>query len=95
MEKQRITLNIAGESYPLTIDGTKEEIYRRAAREINNWVASLESQFGVTDREEALAITALQFSVKATELEMSRSLGNDVEALVDLDMKLNDYLNKL
>lgn len=95
MAKQKITLNIAGESYPLNIDGAKEEVYRRAAREINNWVASLEAHYGVTEREEALAITALQFSVKATELEMNRGLGKETEALVELDRKLDDYLNKL
>lgn len=95
MAKQRITLNIAGESYPLNIDAEKEEIYRRAAREINNWLASLESQYDVGERHKALAITALQFSVKATELEMSRGLGREMEAVVEIDRKLNDYLNKL
>ena len=95
MAKQKITLNIAGEPYTLNIDGSKEEIYRRAAKEINKWVASLESEYGITEREGALAITALQFAVKSTEMEMSGSVGKEVQELEDLDRKLNDYLNKL
>jgi cell division protein ZapA len=93
--KQKITLNIAGTGHSLNIDGAKEEIYRRAAKEINNKVAALESQFGITDRAKALGIVALGLATRNVELEMSRTLGPEREALAELDRRIEEYLNRL
>ena len=41
MEKQAITLKIAGRSYPLNIDREKEEVYRLAEREVNAYLAQI------------------------------------------------------
>ena len=44
MAKQAITLKIAGKSYPFTIESGKEEMYRLAEREVNNYLALIKQQ---------------------------------------------------
>ena len=44
MAKQAITLKIAGKSYPFNIESGKEEIYRLAEREVNNYLALIKQQ---------------------------------------------------
>ena len=39
MAQQAITLKIAGKSYSLNIESEKEEVYRLAEREVNNYLA--------------------------------------------------------
>ena len=92
--KLNIRLNIAGKSYPLSIEREKEEKYRRAEKEINDLVTKFRSRFRV-ESEDYLAMTALQISLANVELEMSRSLGEDIDALVDIDKELDAYLSSL
>ncbi|MBR3853844.1 MAG: cell division protein ZapA, partial [Tidjanibacter sp.] len=40
-----INLDIAGKKYPLRIERAKEELYRKAEKEINRWVATIESRY--------------------------------------------------
>lgn len=87
---------MAGESFEMTIDDAREDIHRFAAKKINSRVAELEGKYkGVDTTIKALAIAALEISIQLMDLEMSRSLGNDMDALEELDRKLGDYLNKL
>ena len=44
MAKQAITLKIAGKSYPFNIESGKEEVYRLAEREVNNYLALIKQQ---------------------------------------------------
>ncbi len=92
--KLNIKLNIAGKSYPLSIEREKEEKYRRAEKEINDLVTKFRSRFRA-ESEDYLAMAALQISLANVELEMSRSLGDDIDALVDIDRELDTYLSSL
>ena len=94
MQKFNIKLNIAGKSYALSIEREKEAIFRRAEKEVNRLTAAVESQY-MAEREDYLAIVALQLAVRAVELESSRSLGKDIDRLDELDRMLEDHLNKL
>ena len=62
MEKQAITLKIAGRSYPLNIDREKEEVYRLAEREVNAYLAQIK-QNNIKNWEETdyLAISGARF----------------------------------
>lgn len=93
-EKFNIKLTIAGKSYPLTIEREKEEKYRRAEREINTLVSMYKTRFRA-EPEDYLAMAALQISVNNVEMEMSRSLGDDIDKLVELDTRLDNYLNNI
>ncbi len=94
MARQRITLNVAGESFDMTIDDSREDIHRFAARKINSRVAELEGKYEMPTGK-ALAIAALEISIQSMDMERSRSLGSEIDALEALDRKLGDYLNKL
>lgn len=93
MQKFNIRLNIAGKSYALGIDREKEEIFRRAEKEVNRLTAAVESQY-MAEREDYLAVAALQLAVKAVELETSRSIGRDIDKLEELDRTLGEHLNR-
>lgn len=92
--KLNIRLNIAGKSYPLSIDRAKEEKYRRAEKEINDLVTKFRSRFRA-ESEDYLAMAALQISLANVEMEMSRSLGEDIDALSEVDRELDEYLSSL
>ena len=87
MQKFNIRLNVAGKSYALGIEREKEEIFRRAEKEVNRLTAAVESQY-MADREDYLAVVALQLAVKVVELEASRSLGRDIDELDALTRRL-------
>lgn len=94
MQKFNIKLNIAGKSYALSIEREKEAIFRRAEKEVNRLTAAVESQY-MAEREDYLAVVALQLAVRTIELESSRSLGKDIDRLDELDRMLEDHLDKL
>lgn len=93
-QKFNIRLTIAGKSYPLSIERENEEKYRRAEAEINDLVTEFRGRFRA-ENEDYLAMAALQIALANVEMEMSRSLGDDIDALVDLDRQLDSYLNTL
>lgn len=89
-----INLTIAGKLYKLTIDRDKEELYRRAEKEINRRVSAIASQF-IGDNESYLAISALQLALQVVTMENSRSMGDDLDALAELERKIDRHLNRL
>ena len=48
MAKQAITLKIAGKSYPFQIESGKEEMYRLAEREVNQYLALINNRISAT-----------------------------------------------
>lgn len=93
-QKLNIKLTIAGKSYPLSIERESEEKYRRAEAEINDLVTEFRGRFRA-ETEDYLAMAALQIALANVEMEMSRSLGDEIDALVDIDRRLDDYLNTI
>lgn len=93
-EKFNIKLTIAGKSYPIPIDRDKEEKYRRAEKEVNRLVSKYKTMY-VAEPNDYLAMAALQLSLNNVEMEMSRSLGDDIDNLVEIDAKLDQYLNAI
>lgn len=92
--KFTIRLNIAGKSYPMTIERDMEEKYRRAEKEINQLVSKFRGRF-LAENSDYLAMAAIQIAVANVEMEMSRSLGEDIDALMDMDKELEGYLSSL
>ncbi|MBK9291281.1 MAG: cell division protein ZapA [Bacteroidetes bacterium] len=64
-----ININIADRPYRLSIQRQEEEVVRRAAAAINESVRTYASQVAYKDRQDLLAMTALQFAVSAIQLE--------------------------
>lgn len=69
MDKLKINIVIAGRSYPLSVNNTKEEEgMRKAANAINKLISMYEQNYAVSDKQDVLAMCALQF---ASKLEIS------------------------
>lgn len=64
MDKLKIKVSIAGRIYPLTIKRNEEESIRKAARKIEAIVKQFESNYAVKDKQDLLAMCALQLSTK-------------------------------
>lgn len=97
MAKQAITLKIAGKSFSLDIEREKEEVYRLAERELNNFFAQIKQnpRKNWTDQD-YLSVTALQFAIANVALRQSREVGSeDLKRLSELDAELDTYLNTL
>jgi cell division protein ZapA len=63
-EKLKIKLSIADRVYPLTIDPKQEEGLRKAAKNIESLVKKFEQNYAVRDKQDVLAMCALQFASK-------------------------------
>ena len=70
MGKLKINVVIAGRTYPLSVNNTQEEEgMRKAAIAINNLITNYEQNYAVSDKQDVLAMCALQF---ASKLEISQ-----------------------
>ena len=63
-EKLKIKLSIADRVYPLTIDPSQEEGLRKAAKNIEQLTKKFEQSYAVRDKQDVLAMCALQFASK-------------------------------
>ena len=94
MGQLSIKVNIAGRTYPLTIERSEEEMIRKAADNINASINDLKENYAVKDIQDLLAMTALQLSTKSDTI--SKEVENDKVAneLIALDKELSDFLEK-
>ena len=81
---QKIKLNIGNRVYPLSVDTNQEEILRKAAKQINLMINDYESKYAVRDKQDSLAMCALQI------LSQSKTFSNDDDKeLFEIGEKLN------
>lgn len=81
MTKLKINLVIAGRTYPVSVNSTREEEgMRKAAAKINQLIAKFEQNYAVSDKQDVLAMCALQFASKSEISEISKEETN-TEAL--------------
>mgnify|MGYP001361590721 FL=1 len=83
---QKIKLNIGNRVYPLSVDTNQEEILRKAAKQINQMINDYESKYAVRDKQDSLAMCALQI------LSQSKTFSNDDDKEV---LEIGDKLNKI
>jgi cell division protein ZapA len=94
-EKLKIKLSIANRVYPLTIDPDQEEGLRKAAQKIDAMIKQFEHSYSVRDKQDVLAMCALQFASKTEQKVIDKvSLSEEVEGkLHALDALLKTHLN--
>ncbi|MET1259959.1 cell division protein ZapA [Flagellimonas sp. DF-77] len=82
-EKLKIKLSIADRVYPLTIDPRQEEGLRKAAKNIENLAKKFEQNYAVRDKQDVLAMCALQFASKIEQggINESEDLKTSLERL--------------
>jgi cell division protein ZapA len=76
--KLKINLVIAGRTYPLSVNNTREEEgMRRAATKINELIARYEENYAVSDKQDVLAMCALQFASKLEITSINKDTDNE------------------
>ncbi|KAA2215382.1 MULTISPECIES: cell division protein ZapA [Maribacter] len=74
-EKLKIKLSIADRVYPLTIDPSQEEGLRKAAKNIEQLAKKFEQNYAVRDKQDVLAMCALQFASKIEQKGIEQTKG--------------------
>tara|TARA_R110002049_G_scaffold76250_4_gene196079 strand:- start:14 stop:307 length:294 start_codon:yes stop_codon:yes gene_type:complete len=88
-EKLKIKLSIANRVYPLTIDPSQEEGLRKAAKNIEAMIRQFEQSYSVRDKQDVLAMCALQFASQVEQKTIDKEYVNE-----HVEEKLN-ALNQL
>jgi cell division protein ZapA (FtsZ GTPase activity inhibitor) len=79
--KLKINVVIAGRTYPLSVNTTQEEEgMRKAALAINTLISNYEQNYAVSDKQDVLAMCALQFASKL-EISQLEESSTDTEVL--------------
>lgn len=95
MGEKSVKITIAGRTYPVKIDAKEEAFATEAAKRINAKVADLQSKFQVNDKQDLLAMAALQFATQY--LEAKSKMIEDPDALVaqlsEVDSLLENHLS--
>ncbi len=94
-ERLKIKLSIADRVYPLTIDPSQEEGLRRAAKNIEQLAKKFEQNYAVRDKQDVLAMCALQFASKIEQkgIDKAEDSKEVVERLIALDQLVNSKLS--
>ncbi|MDU8887276.1 cell division protein ZapA [Yeosuana sp. MJ-SS3] len=94
-EKLKIKLSIANRVYPLTIEASQEEGLRKAAKNIEAMIKQFEQSYSVRDKQDVLAMCALQFASQVEQKTIDKQNVNEhVETkLNDINELLQSYLN--
>ena len=93
---QKIKLNIGNRIYPLSVDSSQEEVLRKASKKINEMINDYESKYAVKDKQDSLAMCALQILsqsnifIKSDEKNTSE-IEDKIEEIKNLiDSRLNN-----
>jgi len=94
-EMLKIKLSIANRVYPLTIAPEQEEGLRKAAKEIEAMIKQFEQSYSVRDKQDVLAMCALQFASQVEQKQIDKeSVSEHVEEkLLALNRLLHEQLN--
>lgn len=95
-EKLKIKISIADRVYPLTVDPSQEEGLRSASKKIDAMIKQFEQSYAVRDKQDVLAMCALQFAAQVEQKQINKSQDNEsnITRLQSLDKKLSELLSK-
>ena len=94
-ESYKINVVIGGRTYPITVFNTEEEQGMwLAAHKINKLISDYEENYAVNDKQDVLAMCALQF---ASLIEVNKVLKDQentsfITEISELNSKLQKYL---
>lgn len=93
-EKLKIRVTIGDRIYPLTINVEEEEGVRKAVKRINNLSAKFETSYAVQDKQDVLAMCALQFASQVEVKKVADQLGmkNVEDKLTEINSILDSHL---
>jgi cell division protein ZapA len=74
MGKISLKVEIAGRTYPLTVIDSEEKIVLKAVEDINKAVALLKTNYAVSDSQDLLAMSSLQFMLKGASKKIEKEI---------------------
>ena len=95
-EKLKIKISIADRVYPLTVDVAQEEGLRSASKKIDTMIKQYEENYAVRDKQDVLAMCALQFAAQVEQKQIKNSIDGTetLERLTKMNNLLEQYLSK-
>ena len=87
-EKLKIKLSVANRVYPLTINPSQEEGLRLASQQINDLIKKFEQNYSVQDKQDALAMCALQIASSKKQNTL-----NEENFIFELEEKLSHIIS--
>jgi len=73
MKELSISITVADRPYKLVIDKEHEELFRKAAKLIENRIKDYSSNYAYKDRQDLLAMIALEFTTSYLQNERTTS----------------------
>ncbi len=91
-EPLKIKLSIADRVYPLTINPSQEEGLRLATKKIEEMIKKFEQSYAVRDKQDVLAMCALQFAAQVEQKQIDTS--SDTQEIEAKLTALNNLLQE-
>jgi cell division protein ZapA (FtsZ GTPase activity inhibitor) len=93
-EKLKIKISIADRVYPLNVDLSQEEGLRSASKKIDVMMKQFEENYAVRDKQDVLAMCALQFASQVEQKKIDKVEDNTktIEKLKNLNDLLDGFL---
>ncbi|MGO4818957.1 MULTISPECIES: cell division protein ZapA [Flavobacterium] len=94
-EKLKIKISIADRVYPLTVDLSQEEGLRSASKKIDVMMKQFEENYAVRDKQDVLAMCALQFASQSEQKQIDNSINGEetIERIKKINALLDQYLD--
>lgn len=91
-----INVNIADRVYPLRINLEEEENVRKAAKQINEKIKEYAENYSVKDKQDVLAMSALEFAVEGLRIKSKKLIEDDgaTEKALRINQLLDDFLTE-
>jgi cell division protein ZapA len=96
-ESLKIKVTIAGRVYPMRIKNeNEEEGMRKAANRINELVTKFEKNYAVSDKQDVLAMCALQFAsqIEINAINSNEEISKATKKLNELNVIIDEHLKK-
>jgi len=93
----KIKVTIAGRSYPIKVNSIiEEEGMRKAANHINDLVSKFEKNYEVGDKQDVLAMCALQFAslIEINAINKEQEINEATKKMNKLGALIDEHLNK-
>ncbi|MDO9275080.1 MAG: cell division protein ZapA [Lutibacter sp.] len=96
-EPLKIKVTIAGRVYPINVKNeNEEEGMRKAAKHINDLVTKFEKNYAVSDKQDVLAMCALQFAslIEINSITKDQDMIEVTEKINKLGALIDTHLEK-
>jgi cell division protein ZapA len=96
-EPLKIKVTIAGRVYPINVKNeNEEEGMRKAAKHINDLVTKFEKNYAVSDKQDVLAMCALQFAslIEINSINKDQDMTEVTEKINKLGALIDTHLEK-